>query len=189
MFPIILDVSALKIVVVGNGPATIRRLKLLDDGGARHLIVFADEPSSELIEVAGQRLEWRLPTKADFEGASVVFFGDFEQGQALGLAEVARNTGALVNTEDVSEGCDFHVPAIVRRGDLQITVSTGGKSPRLARRIRQLLEKWFPDKWAEHVDEIGVARDEWKSQGAGFKELVKNTDELIEKRKWLEKIK
>lgn len=187
MFPIVLDTSALKIVVVGNGPATVRRLQLLDGAEARHVIVFADEPTDELLKIAGQRLEWRLPTKTDFEGAVVVFIADHPKEQSLEMAEIARNTGALVNTEDIKEGCDFHVPAIVRRGDLLLTVSTAGKSPRLARRIRQLLEKWFPEEWAEHVDEIGKAREKWKKDGADFKELADNTDELIKKKGWLKK--
>jgi len=60
---------------------------------------------------------------------------------------MARNAGALVNIEDAKPLCDFHVPSLVRRGDLVMTVSTAGRSPGLARRLRRHLEKLFGDEF------------------------------------------
>ena len=70
----------------------------------------------------------------------------------------AQRRGVLCNVVDVPDLCDFFYPAVVRRGDLQIAVSTGGQSPSLAQKIRQQLEKQFGPGYAEWVAELGETR-------------------------------
>lgn len=184
MFPITLDVARLPIMLVGNGMATLRRLELLDDAGAPHVTLFADAPSDALRTQAGERLIEHLPEMSDYALVAVVMIADFDESTSGLLAEEARNAGKLVNVEDKRPYCDFHVPAIVRRGDLLLTISTNAKSPRLARRLRQWLQQVFPPSWAGIVNEIGEKRLKWKQEGASFEELAKNTDALIESRGW-----
>jgi precorrin-2 dehydrogenase/sirohydrochlorin ferrochelatase len=66
----------------------------------------------------------------------------------------ALERGLLVNIADDPEHCNFLVPAILRRGELTIAISTGGRSPALARRLREELEELFPPEYAEHLEEI-----------------------------------
>ena len=167
MFPIILDTARLKIVVVGDGPATKRR--------------------NALFKEAGIKTRWikKVPAKKDLVSAEVVFVADFDLATSKKIYQLGKEVGALVNVEDKKDLCDFHVPAIVRRGDLLLTVSTGGKSPRLARRIRQQLEKLFPSQWAKRVAEISKKRLEWKNKGAGIEEISEATDELLAKKGWM----
>jgi len=115
MFPILLDSSRLKIMLIGNGVAALRRLKLLDDDGAKWVSVFADNPSPELKKAAGERLRIRLPEAEDFSGVAVVMIADFAEEKAAELAAQAREYKVLVNVEDNKKHCDYHVPAIVRR--------------------------------------------------------------------------
>jgi precorrin-2 dehydrogenase/sirohydrochlorin ferrochelatase len=70
----------------------------------------------------------------------------------------AHRRGVLCNVVDVPDLCDFYYPAIVRRGDLQIAVSTAGQSPSLAQKIRQQLEKQFGPAYASWVAELGETR-------------------------------
>ncbi len=93
--------------------------------------------------------------------------------------------GVLVNVEDQGALCDFHVPSVVRRGDLTITVSTGGRSPGLAARVRRFLEELFGPEWADHLEEVAARRAEWRTRGADTATVRRRTDRLIEHRGWL----
>ncbi len=75
----------------------------------------------------------------------------------------AKSRGVLCNTVDEPERCDFYFPAVVRRGELQIAISTGGLSPALAQRLRKDLELQFGPEWEEWVAKLGRTRDELKS--------------------------
>jgi len=168
MFPIILDISALNIVLIGEGDATERRLKSLEDAGATDLHIFKE-----------------TPPLYELEDAHVIFAGDLTERQAEELANKIKGLRVLLNVEDNSKYCDFHVPAMVRSGDLLITTSTGGKSPRLAKRIKEQLEENFGDEWGDRLEEIAEQRVKWKNEGLGIAELSKKTDELLKERGWL----
>ena len=73
--------------------------------------------------------------------------------------------GVLVNVEDVLPLCDFHVPAIVRRGDLLLTASTGGQAPGLARPLRESLAEQFGPEWTGRLKDLGLARAKWRAAG------------------------
>jgi precorrin-2 dehydrogenase/sirohydrochlorin ferrochelatase len=70
----------------------------------------------------------------------------------------AQRRGVLCNVVDVPEYCDFYYPAVVRRGDLQIAISTNGQSPSLSRKLREQLERQFGPGYAEWVTELGETR-------------------------------
>ena len=190
MFPIILDVSKQNLALIGNGRATLRRLESLDAAGAENVVVFANKVSDEIKKLAGDRLEERLPEEKDFEGITAIFVGDFTREETKEIVEKAEKAGVkLINSEDMTEFCNFHVPALVRRGDLLITSSTGGASPRLARRVRQELENIFKPEWKDITENIAKQRLTWKKQGADFNEIAKKTDDLIEENGWFEQFK
>src|SRR5262245_6433151 len=105
MFPVVLDVTELKIMVVGNGPATLRRLVSLKKAGAGKLKVFSDTPTPELKEEAGALLVERLPAEKDFEKVQVVFIGDLNDSQTAWLTTMAHSKNVLVNAEDKRKWC------------------------------------------------------------------------------------
>lgn len=185
MFPVMLDVARLPVVVVGNGPATVRRLALLDAGGAARLTVFADDPIPDLTAAAGTRLKRDRPTAADLKGPAAIFIVDLPEDRARGLATIARAGGALVNVEDNIPLCDFHTPSLVRRGDLVLAVSTAGKSPALCRRLRLHLERLFPPQWAERLEALAEARRRWRADGADPAAVIRRTNEMIDREDWL----
>jgi len=76
----------------------------------------------------------------------------------------ARLRNVLCNAVDDPENCDFYYPAVVNRGDLQIAISTGGRSPALAQRLRQELEEQFGSEYESWVAELGKAREELTAQ-------------------------
>lgn len=98
----------------------------------------------------------------------------------------ARARGILVNTEDDRELCDFHVPASVRRGDLLLTISTGGGSPGMARRLRKYLESEFGEEWGARVSELSAERTRWRAEGLGSADISQRSDAYIDRKGWLE---
>ncbi|WP_417846480.1 precorrin-2 dehydrogenase/sirohydrochlorin ferrochelatase family protein [Thalassospira povalilytica] len=185
MFPINLDLTRLSVALVGNGQATLNRLRQFDGDGAKYVTVYSENPIPELVDQAGDRLHRYLPNSADINAASIMFIVDLGEEKAAELAAIAKAVGTIANVEDVKEYCDFFSPARVQRGDLMITVSTNGKSPRLAGRIRRAIERWLDPNWSERLSMLAAEREKWKANGADMKQLLEKTDDYIDRRGWL----
>jgi precorrin-2 dehydrogenase/sirohydrochlorin ferrochelatase len=83
-----------------------------------------------------------------------------DAGERDAISQAARDRGVLVNVMDDVSNCDFAAPAIVRRGDLVLAISTGGASPAVARKVREDLERRFGTEWAETLTVIAEVRRE-----------------------------
>lgn len=189
MFPLVLDVTSMPVVAIG-GAGVLERLTALDQHGASQVHVFAPSPSPELAAAAGARLQRRMPEAADFDviRPKLVFIADMDDAAAAALRAQAHVTGALVHVQDRVPLCDFHMPARLRRGHLQVTVSTDGTAAGLARHIREYLETHiFGPEWASHVDEVAAARRQWKQEGLSFGDLGRAIADLVAWRGWLKK--
>lgn len=149
--------------------------------------MFSDIPSAALTEAARTDLVGRLPSSADLSEIRILWIVDLPLPIARALAVDARKAGVLVNVEDVKELCDFHNVSQIRRGDLLLTVSTGGKSPGLAVRIRQHLERLFGPEWGDRLDRLGTRRAEWQREGKSMEELIRLTNSEIDQAGWLAK--
>ena len=185
MIPIVLDPTKTSLALIGRAEPARRRLELLLAGGADAIAVFSDAPSAALADLAAHRLRRRLPEASELAGFRVVWIVDLPLAQARPLVAAAGAAGALVNLEDVKDACDFHNPSIVRRGDLLLTVSTGGHSPGLAARIRRQLERNFGPEWALRLEHIGARRAAWRRRARPLAELARLTDAMIDRRGWL----
>lgn len=169
MFPIVLTPKYTNILLIGDGE-------------------LADKREEQLIEAnfSLNRFKADPPTEHELKSAHIVYIVDYPEEQAIKIADLCRSFGTLVNIEDDLPYCDFHTPALVRRGDLLISISTNGKSPRLAQRIKKRLSLMFPEEWAEKLDRLGKIRLEWRSQGMSLKQVAQKTDEFLEQEGWLE---
>lgn len=180
MLPIILDSDQIVFALVGEGDLLVRRYKLLQAAGTGELKVFGSAPGGIIPEI-----NEGLPSAKDLENVAVMFVAGLERAKAVELVAQARALGILVNTEDDRELCDFHVPASVRRGALLLTVSTGGASPGLARRLRKDLENQFGEEWAGRVDELSAERQKWRAEGLDLKTVAQKSDAYIDRKGWL----
>jgi precorrin-2 dehydrogenase / sirohydrochlorin ferrochelatase len=185
MIPVIVDPRQVSGALIGRGHAAERRLALLLEGGAERLTVFSDEPSPGLAVRASARLRRRLPDREELSAFALLWIVDLPLAAAARLARAARGAGCLVNVEDVIALCDFHNPAQVRRGDLLLTVSTGGRSPGLAARIRAELGRAFGPEWADRLNLIAARRAAWRRPGRPLEELARLTDATIDAKGWL----
>jgi precorrin-2 dehydrogenase/sirohydrochlorin ferrochelatase len=167
MLPIVLDPAKLAVGLAGAGEGLARRQAMLEQAGVTPLTVAADAPESALAPL------------------SVLFVAGLDLDRSARLAQLARNAGVLVNVEDVPDLCDFHVPAAVRRGDLVVTVSTGGKAPGLSRILREWLEDRFSGEWTARLDDLSAARSGWREDGLSPNQVSQNTRDLVAKKGWL----
>lgn len=185
MIPVIVDPKQVPLALVGRGRAAERRLDLLIEAGADRLTVFSDRPSPGLAARAGASLRHRLPDAEELSRIALWWIVDLPIAEAGPLARSARAAGCLVNVEDVTSLCDFHNPAQVRRGDLLLTVSTGGRSPGLAARIRNELARAFGPEWAERLNSIATKRLAWRRPGRPLEDLARLTNAAIDAKGWL----
>jgi precorrin-2 dehydrogenase/sirohydrochlorin ferrochelatase len=160
-YPVSLQVSGRKAVVIGSFAVRERKADVLLQAGAAVTVVAA-EPAADLdrLETAGAlvlRRDYRLGDLA--EAFVCVASSDDPAARAAIFAE-ARARGVLVNVMDDPVHCDFAAPAVVRRGELAIAISTGGASPALARRLREELEERFGPEWEEIAALVGAVRTE-----------------------------
>jgi len=162
-YPIALDLSGRRAVVVGGGEVALRKVRALADVGAKVRVVapklvarFAEDGRFECLAERYQ--------KRHLEGALIAVAATDDEAVNRRVAEDARAAGVLVNVVDQPELCDFIVPAQVRRGDLLIAVSTGGAAPALAKRLRERLEKEFGPEYATLLDVLGEVRENLKKR-------------------------
>jgi precorrin-2 dehydrogenase/sirohydrochlorin ferrochelatase len=174
-----LDLCGRAAVVIGDGAVASGKVEGLLAAGASVTVV-ADGPPAALSALQSDprvtvvRRPWQ---PADLDGATVCVAAAADPATRAAVSQAARDRGVLVNVMDDVEHCDFAAPALVRRGDLLIAISTGGRSPALARRLREELERRFGDEWATVLDLLAEVR-------AGTLDLLPDLQERA--RRWQE---
>jgi precorrin-2 dehydrogenase/sirohydrochlorin ferrochelatase len=160
LFPMFLKLEGRQCLVVGAGKVGEPKIAGLLDTGARIRVVALDaSPAVREWARAGRiELDLRTFSPEDLDGAFLAVVATSSRSLNELIYHEAQRRGVLCNVVDVPDLCDFFYPAVVRRGDLQIAVSTAGQSPSLAQQIRQQLEKQFGPGYAEWVAELGETR-------------------------------
>ena len=161
-YPVSLDLRGRPCIVIGGGKVAERKVRGLLACEAEVQVISPElTPGLSDLFRAG-RLTWqdRDYRPGDLEGGFLVIAAtDNEQVQQQTFEE-AEERNILINVADVPARCNFILPATVRQGDLTISVSTGGKSPALAKQLRQQLEKSFGPEYRTVADILGGLRRE-----------------------------
>jgi precorrin-2 dehydrogenase / sirohydrochlorin ferrochelatase len=156
LYPIFLDLSGRRCVVVGGGKVAGRKARKLLQARARVVVISPDiETELESVAVEVHRRPYR---EGDLEGAYLAFAATDSREVNAAVAREGRERDIPVNVADRPSDGDFALPSTLRRGGLQVAVSTGGASPNLARRIKDELERVFGPEWAGIVEELGRSR-------------------------------
>ena len=160
LFPMFLKLEGRECLVVGAGKVGEPKIGGLLETGARIRVVALDaSPTVREWARAGKiELELRAFTADDLDGAFLAVVATNSRTLNERIYDEAQRRSVLCNVVDVPDLCDFFYPAIVRRGDLQIAISTAGQSPSLAQIIRKQLEKQFGPGYAAWVAELGETR-------------------------------
>lgn len=160
LFPMFVKLEGRQVLVVGAGNLGESKIASLLDTGAR-IRAIALEATPQVREWArAEQINLEIRAFADDDLAGVFLAVVATNSRRLNerIYREAKSRGVLCNVVDVPDLCDFFYPAVVRRGDLQIAVSTAGQSPSLAQKIRQQLEKQYGPGYASWVAELGETR-------------------------------
>jgi precorrin-2 dehydrogenase len=160
LFPMFLKLTGRQCLVVGAGKVGEPKIGGLLETKARIRVVAiqAREAVREWAHAGQIGLELRPFAEADLDGMFIAIVATASSKLNERIYREAQRRGVLCNVVDVPEYCDFFYPAVVKRGDLQIAISTAGQSPSLAQKLRQQLEKQFGPGYAAWVAELGETR-------------------------------
>jgi precorrin-2 dehydrogenase/sirohydrochlorin ferrochelatase len=162
VFPMFLKLEGRRCLVVGAGTIAEGKIGglIATDAAIR---VIAPEATAQVQTWAGEgKIDWerRKFLTSDLQGVFLVVAATSSTLVHEEIFAEAKKLGVLCNVVDVPHLCDFFYPAIVRRGSLQIAISTAGESPALSQRLRKELEQQFGPEYEAWVTAIGEARSE-----------------------------
>ena len=160
LFPMFMKLAGRQCLVVGAGKVGEPKIAgLLETGAIIRVVALDASPTVRAWARAGTiELELRAFSPDDLDGAFLAVVATNSRSLNERVYHEAQRRHVLCNVVDVPDLCDFFYPSVVRRGDLQIAVSTAGQSPSLAQKIRQQLEKQFGPAYAAWVSELGETR-------------------------------
>jgi precorrin-2 dehydrogenase / sirohydrochlorin ferrochelatase len=161
LFPAFLKLEGRRCLVVGAGPVAEEKIESLLRADAKVFVV-APKVTTRIGEWAASKkitLARRKFRPADLRGIFLVVAATSSPAAHAKIFELARRRSVLCNVVDDSAHCDFYYGSVVRRGMLQIAISTEGRSPALAQRIRKNLEKQFGPQYQGWIEEIGKIRE------------------------------
>jgi len=160
LFPLFLKLKGRKCLVVGAGSIGQSKIASLLDAGAGVQVV-APRATAKIQGWSRKgKIRWRKREfhDADLANCFLVVAATSSSKLHKNIFRLAKRRGVLCNVVDVPKLCDFYYPAVVRRGSLQVAVSTGGESPALAQRLRKELEAQFGPEYGDWVAELGKVR-------------------------------
>jgi siroheme synthase-like protein len=161
LLPIFVKLRDRLVVIVGGGAIAQGKIEGLLAAEARVRVVAPEVTPAIAQWISQGKVEWQAKTFApsDLDGAFLVIAATSAPGVNEAVFNEADVRGILCNAVDDIEHCHFYYGSVVQRGDLQIAISTNGKSPALAQRLRGLLEKQFGPEYELWLEWLGAARE------------------------------
>jgi siroheme synthase-like protein len=180
LFPVFLKAEELNILVVGAGYAGHEKVSaLLKNSPKAPVRVIAEKVSEEVALLKEQfpqiTIQQKVFEEKDLDSVQILILAINNKDLSREIIEKAHVRNILVNVADTPDLCDFYLSAVVQKGNLKIAISTNGKSPTIAKRVRELLEDIVPDEMDELLENIHEIRNSIKGD---FAEKVKKLNEL-----------
>lgn len=195
-YPVFIQLDRKTALVVGGGRVALRKVKTLLEYGAVVHLVSRELNRDAMALVAEGKVTYLGDSfqEAHLDNTTLVIAATDDAALNHRISESARRRGLLVNAVDQPADCTFIVPSIVRRGDLVIAISTSGKSPAFARRVREGLEEAFGDEYGVFLSLMGRLRERVLALGLSqaensriFKEIVAaDLPKAIARQQWNE---
>jgi siroheme synthase-like protein len=183
LFPVFLKLENLSLLIVGGGYVGMEKLSVvLQNAPGGKIRIVASQISEEIKElVAGKDnvvLIERPYQSSDIDDADIVFAAVNDESVSKQVSVDAKAKGKLVNAADKPALCDFYLGSIVQKGNLKIAISTNGKSPTIAKRVKELLNETLPNEIDELLGNMQKIRNK---MGGDFAEKVKQLNEITKK--------
>jgi len=183
LFPVFLKLENLSLLIVGGGYVGMEKLGVVlqnSPGGKIRLV--ATQISDEIKElVAGKEnvvLIERPYEATDIDSADIIIAAVNDITVSTRVSRDAKEKGKLVNAADKPELCDFYLGSIVQKGNLKIAISTNGKSPTIAKRLKEVLNETLPDEIDDLLANMQTIRNKMSGD---FTEKVKQLNEITKK--------
>ncbi len=180
LFPVFLKLESLSLLIVGGGYVGFEKLNaVLQNSPATKIRLVAATISDDIKKLAGDypgiKLVEKLYEPVDLHGADIVFVAINDPAVSERVAADAKSQGKLVNVADKPALCDFYLSSIVQKGNLKIAISTNGKSPTIAKRLKEFLQETLPAGLDNLLDNMQQVRNKITGD---FTEKVKQLNEL-----------
>jgi len=166
-YPAFMKIADKRCVVCGGGEVAFRKVQaLLDCGASVEVISPSTCPELTGMAEAGKiKIHRREYREGDLQGACITIAATDNRETNAAIAGEAQRSGSIVNAVDDAGSSDFIMPAYFKRGDIIIAVSTSGKSPALARKLRTSLKRQLGPEYANLVQLVSEVRAEIKQRG------------------------
>ncbi len=189
LFPVFLKLEQLQVLLIGGGITALEKLKaILANSPATGINVVAPEICGEIRKIAESFPTIRLitdsyqPQQLDACDLVITAVNNFELSRTI--REDARKKGKLINCADIPELCDFYLGSVVTKGNLKLAVSTNGKSPTIAKRLKEVFAEMLPEEIDGLLENMEMIR---KNLSGDFSTRVHQLNELtrslVEKQK------
>ena len=165
-YPVFLDLTGRRCVVIGGGPVAERKVEGLIAAGASVTVVSPALTArlEALVREGRIRHVGRGYAPRDLAGHQLAFVATDDDEVNAAVARDGQAAGVWVNAADDPAHCDFILPSVLRRGDLVVAVATGGASPALSRAVREELETYFTEDYAVLAEVVAEVRRELKER-------------------------
>lgn len=180
LFPVFLKLHQLKVLIVGGGYVGMEKLSaILQNAPNTVITIVATNISGDIKEIATKYPAIKLLEKpydaSDIDDVDIVFAAVNDTAISQLVSADAKQKGKLINAADKPNLCDFYLGSIVQKGNLKIAISTNGKSPTIAKRIKEFLQLALPDNVNDMLDNMQVIRNKIAGD---FSEKVKQLNEI-----------
>ena len=180
LFPIFLKLEKLKVLIVGGGNVALEKIHaVLGNSPGTEITLVAPEIHPEIRQISAGNPNIKLKERPFFPGdlfnADLVIAATADKELNETVQQEAKKRQILVNVADTPELCDFYLGSIVKKGDLKIAISTNGKSPTFAKRVKEILNDAFPNETQGVLDNLESIR---KKLNGNFSDKVKKLNEI-----------
>jgi precorrin-2 dehydrogenase/sirohydrochlorin ferrochelatase len=187
LFPIFLKLEQLETLIVGGGNVGLEKLSgLLKSSPGIKVTIVADRFHAEVIQIskdfANVRLVERKFRNRDLQGKDLLILATDDKKLHERIRTLARKRRLIVNVADTPDLCDFYLGSVVTKGNIKIGISTNGKSPTIAKRMREFFEDVLPENTNELLDNMQKIRDRVKGD---FRNKVDTLNQITAS--WLRK--
>jgi siroheme synthase-like protein len=180
LFPVFLKLENFHVLIVGGGKVGLEKITaILNNSPLTEVTLIATHISDEIKKLAEEKdnivLNERSFREDDLDDKELVIVAVNNKQTSIEIKQLAQLRGLLTNVADTPEQCDFYLGSIVQKGQIKIAISTNGKSPTLAKRIRETFEESFPENINESVESLTEVR---KYLSGDFSEKVDQLNKI-----------
>ncbi len=180
LFPVFLKLEELSLLIIGGGNVALEKLNsVLNNSPQTRIKLVAIEISEAIRKIAAEKQTIELLERAysigDIEEADLIISAVNSFETSAQIKEDAQSKGKLINVADKPELCDFYLGSIVKKGSVKIAISTNGKSPTIAKRMKEVMNDLIPDEMEDVLDNMQTIR---KGLHEDFDEKVKKLNDI-----------